>query len=723
VFISEPVHNLVHREIMTPKGDTFTSRRAPDEEHSEFLASEDNWCRPTMIQTGPDGALWMADMYRHVIEHPQWIPIEWQKKLDLRAGHTMGRIYRVYPEGKRPRRVPHLAGLDTEGLVLALDSPNGWQRDMAQMLLLWRADKSAVPLLEKMAVAPPRRPGGQNGPKTAELSRRPLARLHALCTLDGLLPADRKEPASFLAVLQKALADPHPGVRRHAVRIAEARLAKSPGLGAALLRLVDDPDPHVRMQLAYTLGEWDDARAGEALGRLAVRNAGGAYLTAAVMSSVSARNLDHVLLGAMKRGTPPASVVENLLRLADAFGKRRALGTLLTTVATPEKGGYAPWQYAALAGLLDTLDRRNSSLSALAKGGDAQTKAAVKRLAKLLTMARLQATDEKRPATERAQAVRLLGREPGRREDDLKLLGSLLMPQTPDAVQAAAVATLGRLRTAGVPGLLLRGWKGYGPARRSQVLDALLSRPTWTDALLTAVEKKQVQPSEVDAARRQRLLDSKNAQVRGRAARAFAGGIDADRQKVIDSYREVLTLKGNPAHGKVLFTKICAVCHRLAGEGNDVGPDLSSLADKSSQALLVAVLDPNRAVEARYINYVAVTKDGLTLTGVLTSETGNSVTLVGPDGRSHVVLRTDLEELISTGKSAMPEGLEKDLRPQDLADIFEYVRAAAPRQSRLGPGRRSIAGPPPLLGRQDFQAGRPPAGAHRRHELLGKLLG
>src|SRR5438876_2570938 len=169
-FVSEPVHDLVHREIMTPRGVTFTSRRAVDEQQSEFLASKDNWFRPTTIQTGPDGALWIADMYLQVIEHPEWIPREWQKRLDLRAGEDKGRIYRVYPVGKRPRPIPRLNRLDTAGLVAALDSPNGWQRDTVQQMLIQRKDLAAVPLLEKLAID----------------NRRAVCRLHALCTLDGL---------------------------------------------------------------------------------------------------------------------------------------------------------------------------------------------------------------------------------------------------------------------------------------------------------------------------------------------------------------------------------------------------------------------------------------------------------------------------------------------------------------------------------------------------------
>src|SRR6185295_18210227 len=125
-------------------GVTFTGHRADDEQHSEFLASADTWSRFVSCKTGPDGALYVADMYRLVIEHPEWIPTEVQKRLDLRAGHDKGRIYRIYPENAKLRPIPRLDKLDTAGLVAALDSPNGWQRDTAQRLLVHAYDSSAA---------------------------------------------------------------------------------------------------------------------------------------------------------------------------------------------------------------------------------------------------------------------------------------------------------------------------------------------------------------------------------------------------------------------------------------------------------------------------------------------------------------------------------------------------------------------------------------------------
>src|SRR5439155_1854687 len=131
---------------LTPKGSTFAGYRPDDEKTSEFLASTDNWFRPVQAVTGPDGCLWIVDMYRFVIEHPRWIPPADVARLDLRAGAGMGRIYRVRPEGTPARPWLRLDRLDTAGLVAALDSPGGWQRDMATELLAWRNDPAAKPL-------------------------------------------------------------------------------------------------------------------------------------------------------------------------------------------------------------------------------------------------------------------------------------------------------------------------------------------------------------------------------------------------------------------------------------------------------------------------------------------------------------------------------------------------------------------------------------------------
>jgi putative membrane-bound dehydrogenase-like protein len=650
-FVSEPVHNLVHREILRADGLTFTSRRADDENDSEFLASADNWFRPTMLAVGPDGALWIADMYRQTIEHPEWIPLEVQKKLDLRAGADMGRIYRVWPVGTTPRKFPRLDKLPLDQLVAAMDSPSGWQREMVQQMLVWRDDGLAVEPLIRLASE----------------SKRPACRIQALWTLELL---GQLRPAQIVT----AMADAHPGVRRHGVRLAEGRFAQSPEVGAKLLALANDSDLHVQLQRAYTLGEWKDPRTGKALGELALRFEDNSFITAAVLSSINADNLHDVVATVLGEGRqPPGELLEQLVGMATTLQDDRTLNAAIERIGNSASGEYAAWQLTALAGLLDALARREASWDKLEQA-DA--------LRKLFEFARRLVRDEQADEDQRLRAVRLLGRDPASQSSDISLLVALLTPQSSGALQAAAVQALARIDSDEVPKSLVSGWKGHSPAVRSEILDTLLSRDSWCEMLLSAIEDKQVPAADVDATRRQRLARSGNERIKQRADSLLAGAIEKNRQQVLADHAKVLELAGDAQAGAAVFSKRCSTCHRLRGVGYDVGPNLAALTDYSPQALLAAMLDPNRAVEAKYLDYAAVTTGGLTYTGRLANETGNSVTLLAQEGKQQTILRSDLEVLQATGKSLMPEGLEKDLGPQDLANVIAYLRGSgAPRKT------------------------------------------
>ena len=683
MFVSEPVHNLVHHEVVTPQGATFRSRRSPDELQSEFLASSDNWFRPTMIQTGPDGALWIADMYRHVIEHPEWIPADWQARLDLQAGWDKGRLYRVYPVDKAPRPIPRLDKLDTAGLVAALDSPGGWQRDMAQQLLIERFGPASPSPHKPREIAE----CVLRLEKLARECARPLGRLHALCTLGGI-----DHPSTSL--LLHTLSDKSPVVRRHAIRLCEEITEPPAEMITALVGLAADADPHVRMQLAYTLGELSDSRAGAALGTLLTESADDQFLFAAAMSSLNRHNINSVLTAVLNRGEKQplnTNLIESLLNQAVALGNDKAFQTLLATVAEPKDGRFATWQLSAVAALLDTLERKQQSLAELPKSAD-DRETPVARLQRLFAFARTLAADPSATGADRIAAIRLLGRGVEQPEEERQLLASFLTAQTAPDLQAAAVATLGRLSDPGIAESLLSMWRTYGPARRLQVLDVLLSREAWTERLLNAIGAGDVAPADIDAARRQRLVTHSSNAIREQAAKLLAGTINSDRQKVVDEYRKALMLTADRQRGAQVFAKTCAQCHRLQGVGHEVGPDLASLTDKSPEALLVAVLDPNRAVEAKFINYTAITSAGRSFTGLLAAETGNSITLRGPEAKEETVLRSELDELVSTSKSAMPEGLEKDLAPQDLADVIAHIRANVPL-----PKRKEFSGNEPAL--------------------------
>jgi putative heme-binding domain-containing protein len=213
------------------------------------------------------------------------------------------------------------------------------------------------------------------------------------------------------------------------------------------------------------------------------------------------------------------------------------------------------------------------------------------------------------------------------------------------------------------------------PALRVQTLEAFVQRHDRAGKLLDALAAGKVRPGDIDASRRKQLLESSDEPVRTRAAKIFAGAVNPDRQKVIDQYANALIQKGDPARGKVFFTAICATCHKVGDVGVDVGPNLLSLADRSPRYYLLHVLDPNRAVEARYTNYVVETKKGQVLSGVLSGETGTSVSLTGAGGKPQTVLRTDIKRMRATAVSVMPDGLEVGKTPQDFADLFAFLAA------------------------------------------------
>jgi putative heme-binding domain-containing protein len=276
---------------------------------------------------------------------------------------------------------------------------------------------------------------------------------------------------------------------------------------------------------------------------------------------------------------------------------------------------------------------------------------------------------------DKIDALAMLGRGLAEDPKELEPVAALLTPRIAEPLQAAAMDAIVRGKDSGIGELLLRAWKGYSPKQRSQVLDTLLSREELTSQLLDQLEKKKILPMEIDAARRQRILDHKSAAIKKRAAVIFEGAVSSDRAKVVQEYQPVLKMKGDVERGAKIFAKTCGICHEYKGTGSPVGPDLASVKDKSPEALLVAILDPSRAIEPRYINYVVLTKKGQTLTGLIASETSTSLILGGPDGKKFELLRSDIDELTSSGKSLMPEGLEKDLSQEALADVIAYIRS------------------------------------------------
>ena len=650
-YTCEPVNLVVHRLKLSPKQSTFSGKRGLLEENAEFLGSTDTWFRPVQARTAPDGSLWVVDMYRFVIEHPHWIPEADLAKLDVRAGHSMGRIYRVRPNDSAPLKWPRLDMLDPAGLVAALDSPSGWQRDMATQLLVWNPHVAAVPLLQELL----------------KTNARPEARLHALCTLD-LLNGIRDED------LELALSDKHPGVRRHALRIAD-KIGKqadnpNPRILSQVIPLVQDEDAQVRLQAAFSLGFWRGRIASTSLANLALQHTDDSFLVQAFLSSLNPENIANVVERIVDPNVAPtksSTLLKRLIPSGIVMGEEETLTKLVDFVCTAKSEDARDANWALIATFVEALEKIRNRGTVNASAGS------VSKLESFLTKARRISANVEIDESIRLKTIGLLARRSRDSEIDQITLRELLGPKNSTAIQMAAATGLARVAGEQAAEPILGFWRSYSPAMKSHVLDLLLSRDAWIGSLLEAMESGGVGTADLNAMRRQRLLSHPNADVVSRSELLLAGKIDSDRKNVLDEYRQALQSPGNSGRGKELFKKNCGTCHRLGEEGYAVGPDLTAVASKSHEFLLQEILDPNRNLDSRYIAYLARTDNGRSVTGLLLAETKTSVTLRGPDAKDESFARVDLEQLVSNRLSLMPEGLEKVLSKQDMSDVLAYL--------------------------------------------------
>ncbi len=655
-FVCDPANNLIHRDRLEPNGPaTFVAKRA--DANCEFLASTDNWFRPVWLTLGPDGGLYVLDFYREVIETPLSLPDDIKKRLNLES-RGRGRIWRIVPDdGKKSPRV-ELHRATAAELVQHLADANTWWRLTAQRLLVERQDQSAVPALQALA-----RTGAT-----------PEARVHALWTLEGLHALPPK-------LVEQALTDTDASVGEQALQLSEHHLTDTATLRAAVLAKADDPNPRVRFQLALTLGALDGPEATAALARLLRRDGADSWVQTAALSSAARSAPD--LLGALTQDSAflqTASAAAVLTRLATVIGAQAddaALARVFRLLG--EQPDTAVWPVAILDGLGQGLQNGKRSLRRLWEQPPPALAEAVRGVLPLFRRAAVVAGDAKRSSGDRAVALRRLGYGP--LEIAAGALAAALGPQNPPELQAAAVRALAAQDQPKAADLILEHWDSYGPALRREAVEVLCARPAKLAKLLDAVAAKRVAPAQIEAARREQLRRHRDAALRKRAQELLADVGSADRRKVIEEYRPALDLPADAARGKAVFQKTCLTCHRLGTEGHDVGPDLRAvLGNKTPEALLVDILDPNREVDPRYVNYLVTTTGGRVVTGLLAVETPASVTLRRADQAEDTILRTQIESMQATAQSLMPEEMEKQISKQDLADLIAYLRAqAAPR--------------------------------------------
>lgn len=700
-LVCEPVHNLVARFRVSPEGASFRGERFANDSKYDWFASSDPFSRPVRVVNAPDGSVWIVDMVREVIEHPEWIPIAWQERLNLRSGSGLGRIYRVHHKGFEPQTIPQTAELSANELVKLLATNNGALRDLAAQQLMWRVTESGDAKVSRQANqkldADQRSSVDESLRKLIRDGLTPDVRVQALGTLAGMTQAVVNEwlrkslrgspqadllaqPFGSTVSMPQAVADDSlpavkdsdPRVRRYAVAITEQALANSDFDAPPLLQLAaTEQDAGVLLQLALSLGALHSAVYDPALESIAKRASSDAWLAKAV-SLVDDHHVGAALAGslaALQEHAPEANATRAALEStigslwARATKEDRSRIVKKYFAVEDEHAGLGDAQVVLLAAAAST------GLEQIAE--DAQTQA---RLKSAVAGARTRLFGDDTSAQERARLVPLLALDKEHAAETLNDVARLLGAKEPSEVQQAAIALARNLRSDEMPQAILAHWPQLLPDVRSSVCSLLLERRPWAEQLITALESGKVKVSDLDAAMVQRLRTYGDANLKARTQRVLGQTPSSDRSRLVDELLAKVNDRGDRARGEKHFTAHCAVCHRATPEKPLVGPPLENLTNWTPQQWLVAILDPNRAIEPKYHQYSLLTEDGQTLAGLIEDRSSQSLTLAAADGSRHEVPLDEIEQLKDLGVSLMPEGLETKLDAAALSDLLAYLQ-------------------------------------------------
>jgi putative membrane-bound dehydrogenase-like protein len=699
-FVTEPTGHLVATFILRPDGAGFRSKNSWN-----LLASDDEWTAPIMAEVGPDGNVWVIDWYNYIVQHnPTPAGFKTGKgnayESELRD-KKHGRIYRVVNvAGSRrdPASGHGVTGLHSATpaqLVAALKSDNLFWRRHAQRLLIERGQKDIVPALTKLVA----------DQSVDEIGLNPGA-IHALWTLHGLgaLADGTRDWAAFDAATT-ALSHASAGVRRAAV-MTLPRNDQTRGM-LAKLQVLNDSDLQVRLAAILALAEMPPSK-GAALSVLlllspdenlrdrwladAITSAAArqeqsflaVLLTDTAKSLIARKPFDRPALGIVTiaaehyaRGNPGDSVAELIRKLPQTLPP--VAEAIITGLAKGwPKDKPAKLDDATETALFDLLKQlppasRAPLVTLASRWGSKKLGQHVAEIAAaLLATVQNEKVAERDRIAAASQLVEFRRLDAEAPADLLKLISPRTSPELAKGLLEAVAKS--ESREAGAT--IVASLGSLTPASRPVAIRVLLSRADGTKALLDAVESGKLRLAELSLDQKQALAAHPDRSVAGRAKKLLAqgGGLpNPDRQKVLDELLPLTKRSGDAVAGKEVFKKQCAKCHTHSGEGSKVGPDLTGMAVHPKLELLTNVIDPSRSVEGNFRVYTVAMTDGRVLTGLLASETKTTIEIFDAEGKKHAIQRDDIEELVASTKSLMPEGFEKQVSPDEIANLLEFL--------------------------------------------------
>lgn len=652
-IICEPVHNLVSRFRLLADGPSFRGARFAQDAQSEWIRSSDPWFRPVRVENGPDGSLWILDMYRRVIEHPEWIPDDWQARIDIRSGEGLGRIYRVTPLANDASQ-PWSSSFQDQSVkawIERLKSPHGGTRDLAQRALIFFADETAKEPLRNLQ-------------SKAELAATRLQSFSVLRVRGWLTPND----------WERALLDPDPRVSRMIVRWGrmDQKIADSQ-IVAMVKRAEVRSDPIMALELLLQLASSSSKpsasskASAEAMAWL-LGTYGYDDWFQRVAGMVDEEQMDAILASLMNPSLTHLSgpnmdrVLVALVSKASSRYRTEILNSLKSTSQRPD------WHFVLAAGL-----RRTHSQEL-----DPQVYGSIVKDAR-----RVLDTDGA-VASMQLVALQFLVQQPVDEltQDQGRMLQVLRKEMQQEGV-LVALEGLKRLNDPSIAEQFLLDWDAYSPSMQSILGNAIVTNKSWFPALVRSLERNALPMSKLDPRVLEQMQTTTDEELRQRCQKLIAAQGKPQGEE-IQSFLSQMPAEGNPEKGQVLFQRHCQICHSEAAQKVSVGPSLAGFRKWSDTMWVTAILEPNRAVEVRYRRWTLLTEEDEVIVGLLKNESNEDVTIVSPEGKHTTVAKQQIQKLEESDRSLMPEGFGRYFSPQDMRNLLSFLQ-------RMGGGLNEVS--------------------------------
>ncbi len=660
VWIADVVLNLIHVAKIEKYGASFSALRFFDKK--EFLASSDRSFRPVNMSVGPDGSMFVLDMHREVIEHPEWIPDEIERTLDLNAGKNKGRIYKIVPKDRNIKFDPGRFR-SFGGLVEQLQHPNQWVRNTAHRILLEKNWPDYSPLENLLA------------------SENQWARLHTLWILGNKKMLSKEQ-------IMGGLQDQQAEIRENTLKIAELFASEIPSLTPAVASLLHDPDARVRMQAALYLSKLPDTHVDKELIlkslAAAARNTHDRW-TIAALTLAAGSETTTLFHEVAKQKKPNVELLAGLALNADADFAELVNSVKAAAIRSEDKASiidqirknnqlaFSPEMEQSLKAL-----EKNATLKLLTAVGELREKLGMQTSPKFIAKSQIalkNVLNQKLPDSLRIEYLHILRLLPY--EQKKNLLFACLENKQPLSLQQAAIGQLAAYQNKEIGEKIVAIWNDLSPQTRRLASDVLLYSTSNHDALLTGLENGTINIGEMnfDLERRRTLLwwtDDKTT--KERAKKLFSDAGVKTRQEVIEQMQPALSLRGDQINGATVFTNTCASCHTYGNVGTEVGPNLTEINRKSKATIMHEILNPNASVDPKYINHSIETKNGVIHLGIVAAENDKNITIQKIGGEKVTIQKSNIKSFRSLGSSLMMEGFENALSHQEMADLLVFLQ-------------------------------------------------